>query len=144
MKKSLKILLYTAAILVIVLVTALIILSRVQHETVRKKVADYVNQQFNGQVTFEDLSLSYLRSFPRIHLKLTGISAVEYSEEIIHIGELGVILNVRDVLNKKVVIEKLVIRDAMMHSAVDSLGNRSKLLNPEKKTRRHRSKRFPR
>jgi hypothetical protein len=137
MKKGLKIALLSVGILVIVPLAFLVILSEVHYKPAHKKAIDYINQEFGGAVAFEDFSISYIRHFPHIHLRVENITAHDGQIEVIRVAQLDLLVNLSSLWREKVMIEHLVIEGGALYSEIDSLGRKPVILarkNKEEKS----------
>ena len=134
MKISIKIILIGLGLLIIAPFITLIILSKIHHQTAHRELVEILNQEFEEEITFQDFNYSYLKKFPHVHLELTDITIKDSNSGISTIGKIDILLDLESLWNNKLNIEKLVIRDAFLHSEVDSLGNKPKFLSGKKKS----------
>ncbi|NTV79253.1 MAG: AsmA family protein, partial [Clostridiales bacterium] len=132
MKKILFGILYTTFTIIVVLAISLYVFSKIQHHSVHNKIILAINKEFDEKISFKNYSFSYLSRFPRVHLKLKDVAALDNSKEILKIGELDVLLNLMSLWNKKVDIERLVISDASLILEIDSLGKKPHLFGGNK------------
>jgi hypothetical protein len=128
MKKNLKILTVAIASLLLVMTSALYYISKKHHRSAHQELVAYLNKEFEGQVSFRDFSLSYLRSFPRIHAELLDVSVMEGKKEIIKIGDLDVKLSFGSIFKRKLKVGRVILTDVTFIAVTDSMGHAPKLL----------------
>jgi hypothetical protein len=141
MKRILKIVLVIFLILLTIPAAVLFYLSRVHHQSVHDELVNYINREFDGQVTFQDFSFSYIKYFPKAHIGLRGVAVLDDGKEIIKIGKVNISINTRALWRKEIELHELIIRDADFFSIIDSLGNKPKILagNSQKSDSIHKS-----
>ncbi|MCU0370316.1 MAG: AsmA family protein, partial [Bacteroidales bacterium] len=128
MKKILKIIIVSMVIVLLLLASGLFYFSIRHHHSAHEEVVAYLNKQFEGKVTFRDFSLSYLRRFPKLHVELMDVSVLEEEEEILKIGDLDLMLNLRSIWKKELKIDRVVLNDVTFFAVTDSLGRQPRLL----------------
>ena len=128
MKKNFKKILFLLLILLILPFAGLIILSAFHHQSAHDEFVDFLNNEFDGKVIFQDFSFSYVRHFPNAHLQLKGVSIRDDLNEVMKIGKLDITLNTLSLWRKKIKLKDITIHDAELSSLIDSLGNKSRIL----------------
>ena len=124
MKKAIKIFLIGIALLILIPVITLFVLSKTHHHTAHQEIVALLNQELEGKVVFKDFNFSYLEHFPQVHAELVDITILDSNSGVSKIGKLDILLNLKSLWSNKLEIEKLIIKDAFLHSEVDSLGNK--------------------
>jgi hypothetical protein len=125
--------LLTVFVLVLSAIVAFYILSKLHHKSAHEQLVQILNEKFDEEITFNDFSFSYLREFPRVHLELKKVIVKDRNKEILNVGDLDILLNLRGLWNSKVNVEKLIISDAHIFNEVDSLGNKPHLFGGRNK-----------
>jgi hypothetical protein len=111
-------------------ILAFSILARVQHKSVHHEFVSIINRTIGNDITFQDFSVSYLRSFPKISIRVKEAALQHDTHEAQRIGELEIRMNLMDFWRKKEIrLNDLIIRDGSFFSTVDSLGNKTRLFN---------------
>ena len=113
---------------------SLFVLSLVHSKAAHDEFVDIVNRELNGEITFKDFSFSYLKSFPDVHIQIEGVSVHTGKVDVIKVGKLDVLLNLKKLWRKQLKVEKLLISGANIFMEVDSLGNKQHILKKKKKT----------
>ncbi|MCD4724920.1 MAG: AsmA family protein [Bacteroidales bacterium] len=106
---------------------SLFVLSKIHYQAAHDEFVEFINQELDGEITFEDFSFSYLSKFPSVHIELDGVSVHDGNVEVLHIAKLDILLNLRKLWNKKLKIKKLLAEGLVLYSQIDSLGNKSRL-----------------
>jgi len=128
MKKRLRIISFILGVLILIPLTVLFILSRVHHHSAHEEFVNFLNHEFDGKVSFNNFSFSYIQHFPKAHIKLEGVSVKGDTTEVVSIGQLDIIVNTFGLWRKQIELKELIISDAEFMSVVDSLGNKVKIL----------------
>ncbi|MEZ5082379.1 MAG: AsmA family protein [Bacteroidales bacterium] len=115
-------------ILLILPIAGLIILSAIHHRSAHDEFVDFLNNEFDGKVVFQDFSFSYFRHFPNAHLRLKGVSIRDGFSGVMKIGKLDITLNTMSLWQKKIKLKDITFHDAELSSLIDSLGNKSRIL----------------
>ncbi len=134
MRKKITKLISLLIVLLITPVIFLFVLSKVHHKTTHNEIIDFINKELDGKVTFQEFSLSYLRHFPRVHINLQDISFKDETNEVAKIGNLDLLLNLKNFWKRKLNIEGLIINDGEIHLMVDSLGNKAHIFGNKNKS----------
>ncbi len=127
MEKVIKITLIILTVTLLIFASTLLYFSIKHHTAVHRMVVEYLNREFGSQVTFRDFSLSYLRSFPRIHIELLDMKIYDGAAELLTIHDLDVMLNLRSLWRSEIEIERMVATDLVFNQLRDSLGGVKKL-----------------
>jgi prepilin-type processing-associated H-X9-DG protein len=131
LRKFLATSLIALCLLALVPVISLLIIARVQHKSVHQEFVSIINQTLDGDITIQDFSLSYLRSFPKVSIRIKELTLGHQAKQVQRIGELEMRLNLLRFWNREIRLDDLIIRDGALFSMVDSLGNKTRLF-PEK------------
>ena len=116
MRKIFLIITIVFIVVIVIPAISLFVYSKLYHKSLNNDIVQYINNKFEEQVSFKDFSFSYLRRFPRIQIELEEVSVSDNNKEVISIGKLDVIVNLRSLWNKKLNIERLIIKDAAIFS----------------------------
>ena len=96
---------------------------------VMQQFKTYLQSYPGTQANFEHASLSFLRSFPRVHLRITGLTFLDREKETLKIKDLIVLLNLRKIISDSIDVEQVVIRDAVLDLFTDEQGNQTQLFS---------------
>lgn len=133
MKKILSILLITLSLLALITIFGLFVLARVQNKSAHQEFVSIISQTLGDDITFQDFSISYLRSFPKISIRVKEVAMQHQTHETQKVGELEIRMNLIDFWrNDEIRLTDLIIRNGSFVSTVDSLGNKTRLFNEKK------------
>ena len=124
MRKVLLIFLAGIFSLFFVAITILIIYSGKHQDTIEKSVVEYINSQFENAIHIEDFHLSYLNNFPNARIRLSNIVLTDDTTEVIRIGSIRVLFNIRNFLKDSIKIHKIIIDDAVINNKIDINGRK--------------------
>jgi hypothetical protein len=124
MRKVLLIFLAGIFSLFFVAITVLIIYSGKHQDTIEKSVVEYINSQFENAIHIEDFHLSYLNNFPNARIRLSNIVLTDDTTEVIRIGSIRVLFNIRNFLKDSIKIHKIIIDDAVINNKIDINGRK--------------------
>lgn len=95
-------------------------------QTVADKVTQWVNGKINGELAFQEVSLSFFEHFPSLTLTLHDVSlkgaAPFQHENLLVADELAFGIDLAAVLKQEVFIDKLYLNKGEINIQVDSLG----------------------
>jgi uncharacterized protein involved in outer membrane biogenesis len=134
MKRIFKFVIILTLAVLFALAAILFGLSKLRHQSLHQQTIDYLNKEFDGRVTFKDFGLSYLRSFPRVHVRLEDISVMDQGIEVITIDRIEALLNPFSLWKNELKLRKLVVTGADMVSVVDSTGSLASALKPKSRS----------
>ena len=142
MRKLIKIALLLIVLTVAIPVITLFALSKMHHRSVHNELVALLNNEFEGKIVFQGFSFSYLRYFPKTHIGLEEVAIKDGNRDLITIGSLDVTVNTISLWKRTVRLHDLIIRDAALHSVIDSLGKKPQtpFTRREKTGSMHRSK----
>lgn len=124
LKKTLK----YSGITIVSLLLLLFILPYLFPKTIANGVKAWTNNNINGKINFNRISLSFYNHFPSLTLTLHDVSllgsAPYHSDTLIAADEMAFGVNLKSVFfEKKVMINQIYLDDALLNVQVDSLGN---------------------
>lgn len=128
LSKKLKVSFILLLVAICLPVLTLFVLAKIHHQTVHDEFVAFLNDEFGDNVQFKNLKLSYLHSFPNARISLDDVVLKDDSIIISTIGEVNLSLNPFKLIQKKIELKNLLIRDVTFNSVIDSLGNKPKLL----------------
>lgn len=136
-KRFLKYLAVISGSLMLFLIVALWILAVAFQTQVKRELTGYIRSHTGAEITFNHARLSFLRSFPKVHLEITDIVLFDRDKEAMKIGSFTVLFNPRKIIGDSLEVEQVVIRDATLNLTTDEQGNRTQLFssheaNPDK------------
>ncbi|MCK5704422.1 MAG: AsmA family protein, partial [Cyclobacteriaceae bacterium] len=134
MKKAIKVISIGVALLIITPIITLFVLSKIHHHSTHQEIVEVLNQELDGKIVFEDFNFSYLKSFPRVHAELIGITIHDSNSGVSKIGKLDILLNLKSLWKGKLEIEKFLVNDAFIYHEIDSLGNKPQFFSSKKKS----------
>jgi len=132
MLKALKIIGISLTGLIFLLGVVLYILEIKYRDAIHKKTIEIITQNFDEQFTFKDFHVSFLNRFPRLTVSVNDIEFKDSTKTLLQVGEVNFLVNLWELRNKNVVIDKITINNADLNFQVDSLGNKPHLLNKVK------------
>jgi hypothetical protein len=83
-------------------------------------------------MSYDQVRVSFLKSFPKVHLEITGIVGSDQDHEVIKAGKITVIFNLRKIIHDSVDIQQVVIRDASINLFTDVHGGLTQLFSSQK------------
>ena len=129
MRKLIKVLLIGLVVLVLVPAITLLVFSKLHHRSIRNELTEIIKEQLLAKVEFEEFNFSYLRSFPKVHAEFINMTIHDSNDGTSKIGDLDVLLDFSEWLQRKILIERLMISDAHFVSEIDSLGNKPRIFS---------------
>ncbi|HSH20857.1 MAG TPA: AsmA family protein, partial [Draconibacterium sp.] len=132
MLKALKIIGISLTGLIFLLGIVLYILEVKYRDAIHKKTIEIITQNFDEQFTLKDFHVSFLNRFPKLTVSVTDIEFKDSTKTLLHIGEVNFLVNLWELRNKKVVIDRITINNADLDFQVDSVGNKPHLLHKVK------------
>jgi len=124
MNKPLKIfLIFIAAIFSIFVMFRLVVFFFL-HDKAVHQVQLAINQNLESRVTIGDLSLSFLAHFPNVTIEIDSIAIVEQSYPILQAAYIELELNLFDLIENKLLFEKVEVRSAQFFAPIDSTGKK--------------------
>ncbi len=124
MRKIIIVSLLSIFSLCLVVVSILIIYSIKHQDSVENGIVDYINSSFNNSVHIEGFHLTYLNNFPNARLKLSNVVLFDDTTELINIGSIQILFNLRQFLQDSIKINRIIVSDAMVINKIDSNGNK--------------------
>jgi hypothetical protein len=115
--------------LLLVLILAYWLLAAVFQKQVVNEFKGYLQRYHGTEVNFDNAHLSFLRSFPRVRLQITGLVFSDQEKEVMKIGELTVLLNLRKIIGDSIEVERVVIKDAVLNLLTDEQGKSTRLFS---------------
>jgi hypothetical protein len=115
--------------LFLLLVLAYWILASTLQNQIISQFKDYLQNYPGTTAKFEKAHLSFLRSFPRVRLAINELVFSDHDNEVLKIGEVTVLLNLRKIIGDSIDVEKVVVRDAILNLLTDELGNRTQIFS---------------
>ena len=85
----------------------LFVMARFHQERVHSKILEFVNSQFNEQVTIGDFSLSYLRDLPHMHIGLKEIDFIDAGKSVLKVDKVDLAVNIVALKIKTLLLKKL-------------------------------------
>ena len=127
MRKIIIVFLLSVFSLCLVVVSILFIFSYKHKESVEKTIVEYINSRFNNSIHIEGFHLTYLNNFPNARLKLTNVVLSDDTTELINIGSIQVLFNLRSFLQDSIKINRVIISDAAIYNRIDINGNKPRI-----------------
>ena len=127
MKKIIIVFLLSVFSFGLVVVSVLFIYSYKHQDSIEKTIVDYINSSFNNSVHIEGFHLTYLNNFPNARLKLTNVILSDDTTELINIGSIQVLFNLREFIKDSIKINRIIINDAVVYNRIDINGNKPRL-----------------
>ncbi len=127
MRKIIIVFILSVFSLGLVVVSILIIYSFKHQDSIEKTIVEYINSRFNNSIHIEGFHLTYLNNFPNARLKLTNVIFSDDTTELINIGTIQVLFNLRNFLQDSININRIIISDAAVYSRIDAKGNKPRL-----------------
>jgi hypothetical protein len=124
MRKVLIIFLLSVFSLILVAVSILLIYSIRHQETIEKSLVEYINTRFDNAIHISDFHLTYLNNFPNARLMISDVVLHDDTTEVLRIGSVQVLFNLRNFLNDSIKINRIIINDAILNSRIDINGKK--------------------
>lgn len=122
-----------AIIIFIALVIAGVVFSYRHQERLEEIFTEYINASFDNRIHIERFHLSYIRNFPKAGLTISNISVSDENNEILRIGTLRILFDLRQFLNDSIKINRIILSDGFLHSIIDENGMKPVLKFSNKK-----------
>ena len=125
MKKLLRYILYALTALIL----AIFLLPVLFKEELIRELEQLINKQINAQVQFEDVKLSLIRDFPRVHTEflLTEVTGNDGFNDVVLLkaNNISISTDLKSLIrsNKGINIKRFSIEEAELNLIVDALGD---------------------
>lgn len=127
MKKALKILVLT----IIIFVTLLIAIPYMFQDQMKQMVKNYLNNNLDAEVNFEDVNLSLLRSFPKANLSIDGLTITNHKPfeayQLAAVKSIEFDMSIKELLKKPsdgpIVVNTIEVNEALVNIKSDKFGN---------------------
>jgi hypothetical protein len=128
-KRSSKYLVIITASFIVVLVFAVWILAAALQNKIRHEITGYLQKYPGTELSYDQFRISFLKSFPKVHLEITGIVCSDQDHEALKAGKLTVIFNLKKIIHDSIDIQQVVIRDASLNLFSDVHGSLTQLFS---------------
>jgi hypothetical protein len=126
MKKFLKKALKITGITALVLLLILILIPFIFGKQIKKAVQDYINQEVNATVYFEDIGIGIFRNFPNLTVTLDNLGVVGKDEfvgdTLVDVERFGVVVDLFSIMGDKYKVKKLTLDSPRIHAQVNKAG----------------------
>ncbi|GAA4799882.1 AsmA-like C-terminal region-containing protein [Litoribaculum gwangyangense] len=127
MKKALKI----VSIIILIIIALLIAIPFAFQGQIKDMVKRFINQNLNAKVEFSDVSLSFIRSFPQAHVKVTDLVITNFEpfkdETLATVKNMAFTMSVKELLKKAsedpIVVNSITVNEALLTLKTDKFGN---------------------
>lgn len=116
-------------VLLVIAVVVCFVAPSVFRERVERALVGYVTKGLAAKVEYEELDLSFARSFPRVRVSLRGLTVTGLDawagDTLARVGEGWLELNLRGVLKGRYAVEGLALSEGEVRLKVTETGNRN-------------------
>lgn len=116
-------------VLLVIAVVVCFVAPSVFKERVERALVGYVTKGLAAKVEYEELDLSFARSFPRVRVSLRGLTVTGLDawagDTLARVGEGWLELNLRGVLKGRYAVEGLALSEGEVRLKVTETGNRN-------------------
>ncbi|MFL1011138.1 AsmA-like C-terminal region-containing protein [Flavisericum labens] len=127
MKKALKII----GITFLIIVALLLVVPFAFQGQIKDIVKRFINQNLNAQVEFSDVSLSFIRSFPKAHVGVSDLMITNFEpfkdETLASAKAISFTMSVKELFKKPsdgpITVNSITVDEAMLTLKTDKLGN---------------------
>ncbi len=109
------------------------VFSRIHHKSAHEEVVNILNHHLNHQVHFGDFNLSLIKKFPNILIELDDIRIHDGAQEILRIGELDLIINVKNLRMDSFELSRIIASQVIFNSVIDQNGNKPVFFKSQEK-----------
>jgi hypothetical protein len=126
MKKFLKKALKITGITTLVLLIVIILIPFLFGKQIKKAVTDYINEEVNATVYFEDIGIGIFRNFPNLTVSLDKFGVVGKDDfkgdTLIDVERFGVVVDLFSIFGDKYKVKKLTLDTPRIHAQVNKAG----------------------
>jgi hypothetical protein len=126
MKKFLKKTLKVVGITLGVLLLVIILIPFIFGKQIKQAVKDYINQEVNATVYFEDVGIGVFRNFPNLTVTLDKFGVVGKDEfagdTLVDVESFGVVVDLFSLFGDKYKVKKLTLDNPRIHAQVNKAG----------------------
>lgn len=126
MKKTLKKVAKVTGITVLVLLAVLILIPFIFGKQIKQAVQDYINEEVNATVYFEDIGIGIFRNFPNLTVSLDKFGVVGKDEfkgdTLVDVERFGVVVDLFSIFGDKYKVKKLTLDEPRIHAKVNKAG----------------------
>lgn len=127
MKKALKII----GITLLIIIALLVAIPFAFQGQIKDIVKSFINQNLNAKVEFSDVNLSFIRSFPQAHVKVTDLVIINFEpfkdETFATAKDIAFTMSVKELFKSAdedpIVVNTITIDEALLTLKTDKLGN---------------------
>lgn len=127
MKKALKII----GITLLIIIALLVAIPFAFQGQIKDMVKRFINQNLNARVEFSDVNLSFIRSFPQAHVKVTDLVIINFEpfkdETFATAKNIAFTMSVKELFKSAdedpIVVNTITIDEALLTLKTDKLGN---------------------
>ena len=138
MKKALKI----TGITLLIIIALLIALPFIFQSQIKGMIKDLINDNLNAQVEFNDVNLSFLRSFPQAYVSVSDLKITNFQpfkdETLITAKDISFTMSIKELFkNAKedpIIINSIAVNEALLTLKTDIYGNTNYNITKEDKT----------
>tara|TARA_R110002050_G_scaffold300324_1_gene469170 strand:+ start:2903 stop:5581 length:2679 start_codon:yes stop_codon:yes gene_type:complete len=138
MKKALKI----TGITLLIIIALLIALPFIFQSQIKGMIKDLINDNLNAQVEFNDVNLSFLRSFPQAYVSVSDLKITNFqpfkNETLITAKDISFTMSIKELFkNAKedpIIINSIAVNEALLTLKTDIYGNTNYNITKEDKT----------
>ena len=142
MLKALKIIAVSLSGLIFILVVILYFLALKHRDYIHQKTIELINEHIGEEVSFSDFSVSFLERFPKLGIDIRDIEIKDSIKTVVKINEINFYVNIPELKNNKIILEKIVINSAEIEFQVDSMGKKPRFFHTKKPGNSSKEKRF--
>jgi hypothetical protein len=106
---------------------ALFIISFAYQDRAKNELAGYISRYLGADITFQKVSVSLLRNFPRMRLDISEIVVHDGEREAMKMDQLTILFNPAKMFGDSLDIEKVIIRNALVKLITDENGKQTHL-----------------
>ena len=127
MKKTLKISGITLLILIILLIT----LPFVFQSQIKNMVKNFINDNLNAQVEFSDVSLSFIKSFPKAHVSVNDLLITNFepfkNDTLARVKDASFTMSIKELFKKAyeepIIVNSIFVDQATLNLKTDATGH---------------------
>ncbi|MDO5972386.1 AsmA-like C-terminal region-containing protein [Flavivirga aquimarina] len=127
MKKTLKIL----GIILLIILTLLIALPFAFKSQIKDMVKGFINENLNAQVEFSDVSLSFIKSFPKAHVSVSDLVITNFEpfkgETLVTSKNIALTMSVKELFKTSgddpIIVNSITVDETLLTLKTDKFGN---------------------
>jgi hypothetical protein len=122
MKKFIKRALKVGGVLLLLLIGAIVLIPMIFGNKIKMAVKDYVNEQINAVVYFDDIGVSVFKNFPNVTASLSNFGVVGKEEfagdTLVDVKNFSVVVDIMSLFGEEYVVKKVALDQPTIYAKV--------------------------